>query len=211
MQHEVTATCSTHSSWQKSFNFEIKLEKRRFTFFSKEIFLAQSQWEGEDGAILVGQVYFGLWEMVRTMFLQFFIWLTDGEGGRWGQRGRRKKEEDWGWKRREIEGTGAHPPCIMLNSKGLVTEWEGRRPRVHRCSARRGCTFTGRKKIQSAESTGERVGLQNILNVPSASKICICDSFNSRMRLRGERRKSSAAWKYSLTFTVTFGSAYIWK
>ena len=145
MQHEVTATCSTHSSWQKSFNFEIKLEKRRFTFFSKEIFLAQSQWEGEDGAILVGQVYSGLWEMVRTMFLQFFIWLTDGEGGRWGQRGRRKKEEDWGWKRREIEGTGAHPPCIMLNSKGLVTEWEGRRPRVHRCSARRGCMLTGRK------------------------------------------------------------------
>lgn len=35
------------------------------------------------------------------------------------------KQDGWGWKY-EIEGTGAYPVCIILSSKGLVTEWEGR-------------------------------------------------------------------------------------
>lgn len=46
------------------------------------------RWEGEEGAILVGQVYFRLQETAPTMFLQFFIQLTDGEGGRGGGEGR---------------------------------------------------------------------------------------------------------------------------
>lgn len=71
--------------------------------------------------------------------------------------------------KREIECTGAHPPCIMLNSKGLVTEWEESGPRVDRCSAQRGCTFTDRK-IQSTESTGEKSWLmEHPQRVPSSS------------------------------------------
>lgn len=48
----------------------------------------------------------------------------------------REKEGGLRVEKREIEGTGAHPPCIMLNSKGSVTEWEGRVSWVHRCSAK---------------------------------------------------------------------------
>lgn len=65
MQHEVTATCSTHSSWQKSFNFEIKLEKRRFTFF----------FQGE----ILGSVPMGRWRRGHFSRPGLFWVMGNGE------------------------------------------------------------------------------------------------------------------------------------
>ena len=67
----------------------------------------------------------------------------------------------------------------------------------------------------SGKNTISRVDRQKsrLIEYPQCSvrlqNVYIHKSFNSRLRQRGERRKSSAAWNYSLTFTVTFKSAYI--
>ena len=68
-----------------------------------------------------------------------------------------EKEEDWGVERREIEGTGAHTACIILNSNGPELqssrdEGFGFTNMSVSCSSQWGCMFTERK-IQSAEST----------------------------------------------------------
>ncbi len=109
----------------------------------KKILLVRLWQEGEEGAILVDQVYFGLgWEMVRTIFLQFFIWLTDGEGGCGDREGEREKEDQGGKKRNRGHWSSSTMHHVQQQRVGYRVGW--RQPQVHWCS-----TLTGKYNLQS--------------------------------------------------------------
>lgn len=120
---------------------------------------------------------FWIMEMLRTMFLQFFIWLTDGEG----RHGGRERGSETGWLGVEIRNRGHWSISSMYHTQQQRVGYRVGGKRVLGSllwasllsSALCGCTFA-EVKIQSWQ---EKESVHGILNVSSLLSSCAHTAF----------------------------------
>lgn len=154
--------------------------ERNLVFFPPS-FQRRYYWLGSIEKVKMGAFcrpgLFWIMEMLRTMFLQFFIWLTDGEG----RHGGRERGSETGWLGVEIRNRGHWSISSMYHTQQQRVGYRVGGKRVLGSllwasllsSALCGCTFA-EVKIQSWQ---EKESVHGILNVSSLLSSCAHTAF----------------------------------